>query len=63
MKKLQLNSFNPKVWLLINFLLQLLYISFWISSKNLLLDPENNDKTMKSLNILNTYFVDNVWIL
>ena len=42
MKKLQLNSFNPKVWLLINFLLKLLYISFWISSKNLLLDPENN---------------------
>ena len=63
MKKLQLNSFNPKVWLLINFLLQLLYISFWISSKNLLLDPENNNKTMKSLNILNTYFVDDVWIL
>ena len=62
MKKLQLNSFNPKVWLLIDFLLQLLYFSFWISSKNLLLDPENN-LYLISLNILNTYFVDDVRIL
>ena len=61
-EKLQLNSFTPKVWLLINFLLQLLYISFWISSKNLLLDQENN-LYLISLSILNTYFVDDVWIL
>ena len=57
-----LNPLIPKIWLLVNSPLSLLYISLYISLESLVWDQDNNFYLI-SLSVLITFLLDNVWIL